>query len=248
MTAPGSREREIARVKTVDSVRYRLVTDMPWQFAQERAEEIDALWKARCARNPHLFNGQVILMHRTGREEDCGALLEGTCFMADYKAFAAWRDFGFPESGALNVFAMAALRSADGAFLLGEMAATTAHAGQIYFPAGTPDPEDLKDGFVDFEGSVRRELHEETGIGAAEVIFAEGWTVVFHGPYVACMKNVRSALSAAELVAQTDAFLAKEKNPELARLRPVFSETDFVADRMPAFIPDYIRHVWRGER
>ena len=246
MTAPGSRE--TARVKAVDRVRYRLVTEAPWRFAEERAAEIDARWRKRCAENPHLFNGKVILMHRTGGEESCGGILEGTCFLADYKAFAAWRDFGFPETGALNVFAMAALRSSDGAFLLGEMADTTAHAGQIYFPAGTPDPEDLKDSCVDFEGSVRRELKEETGIEPGQVTFAEGWTAVFHGAFVACMKTVRSPLSAAELLARTEAFLGREKNPELARLKPVFSEADFVPDRMPAFIPDYIRHVWQSER
>lgn len=246
MIAPGSRE--IARVQAVDRIRYRLVTEAPWRFAEERAAEIDARWQKRCSENPHLFNGKVILMHRTGSEERCGGILEGTCFLADYKAFAAWRDCGFPETGALNVFAMAALRSSDGAFLLGEMAGSTAHAGQIYFPAGTPDPEDLKDGYVDFEGSVRRELTEETGIEPMNVEFSDGWTLVFQGPYVACMKSLRSALSAAELVAQTEAFLGREKNPELARLKPVFSEADFVPDRMPAFIPDYIRHVWQSER
>ena len=35
-----------------------------------------------------------------------------------------------------NCFSMAALRSDDGAFLLGEMAHHTYSAGQIYFPAG----------------------------------------------------------------------------------------------------------------
>jgi hypothetical protein len=35
---------------------------------------------------------------------------------------------------------MAALRGADGAFLLGEMAPHTTNGGQIYFLAGTPDP------------------------------------------------------------------------------------------------------------
>jgi hypothetical protein len=44
---------------------------------------------------------------------------------------------------------MAALRGADGAFLLGEMAPHTTNGGQIYFLAGTPDPSDVFDGKVD---------------------------------------------------------------------------------------------------
>ncbi len=66
---------------------------------------------------------------------------------------------------------MAALRSADGAFLLGEMAPHTANAGQIYFAAGTPDLSDVFDGRVDLTASVKRELREETGMAADETKF-----------------------------------------------------------------------------
>ena len=84
---------------------------------------------------------------------------------------------------------MAALRGADGAFLLGEMAHHTFNAGQIYFPAGTPDPADVFDGRVDLEASARRELLEETGRRApTETNVAPGWTLVFTPQRIACMK------------------------------------------------------------
>ena len=46
--------------------------------------------------------------------------------------------------------------------------------GKIYFPAGTPDLGDVKNGALDLAGSVARELFEETGIGADEVDFRAG--------------------------------------------------------------------------
>jgi 8-oxo-dGTP pyrophosphatase MutT (NUDIX family) len=230
------------RIEKIATIDIRL-EQRPWPFAIARAQEIDAHWAQLLKSNPHHYNGRVLLMHRievVGSAE--GRRLEGACFVAEYKAFLAWRDFGSPDRVS-NLFAMAALRSADGAFLLGEMAPTTANAGQIYFPAGTPEPRDLVGESVDLEGSVLRELEEETGIAANDVAIEPGWTIVFQGPRVACMKSLRSTLSGAELVARTAAFIAREKQPELVGLKAVFGLQDIDEKRMPDFILTYLRHV-----
>lgn len=216
----------------------------PWPFAIDRAREIDAHWAQLLRSNPHRYNGRVLLMHRVDVVATAAdRKLEGGCFIAEYKTFLAWRDFGFPDRTISNVFAMAALRSADGAFLLGEMGRATANAGQIYFPAGTPDPGDLVGEAVDLKGNVLRELEEETGIGANEIALDPGWTVVFQGPRVACMKTASSALSAAELVARGAAFIARQKQPELAGLKAVLTLQDLDEKRMPDFILTYLRHA-----
>jgi hypothetical protein len=152
----------------------------PWAFAVEQAAAIDAHW-ARCiADKPALFNGRVLLCaeHSFGQDGQGRLVLRGSYVAAEYKAFLAWRDFGFPDPNVANCFSMAALQSADGAFLLGEMSSSTANAGAIYFAAGTPDFSDVFGDRVDLGASVTRELAEETGLSPDEVIQAPGWTIV----------------------------------------------------------------------
>ena len=122
----------------------------------------------------------LLLGRRALAQRADGALsLRGAFFETDYADFVAWRAFGHPGERVDNCFSMAALRSAEGAFLLGEMSPHTMNGGQIYFPAGTPDPNDVFDGKVDLDASARRELLEETGVVAEDAVDAPGWTVVF---------------------------------------------------------------------
>src|SRR5271169_1616345 len=51
-----------------------------------------------------------------------GLKLEGDYFEVDYADFVAWRTIGDSIEPVFNCLTMAALRRADGAFLLGEMA------------------------------------------------------------------------------------------------------------------------------
>jgi 8-oxo-dGTP pyrophosphatase MutT (NUDIX family) len=220
------------------------VEERAWPFAIDQSEAIDRHWEKLRGANPHLFNGRVFLNFER-RVETLGdwRVLNGTASAVDFKAFLAWRDFGFPDDGVCNCFAMAALLSADGAFMLGRMSDRTANAGKIYFPAGTPDLGDVKDGALDLAGSVARELEEETGIRPDEVAFAPGWTVVFEGPRIACMKITRSPLTASEIEARFKDFLARQEEPELVSLHPVFSVRDLDEERMPGFTMRYLRHA-----
>ena len=136
------------------------VAPYDWPFERERAGDIAAHWRQAIARKPAMFDGRVLLAHRLDHSPENGGLLRSAYFETAFSAFLAYRDFGFPGE-VYNGFAMAALRSADGAFLLGEMGAHTASAGMSYFPAGTPDPGDVIDDCVDLAGSVVRELRED---------------------------------------------------------------------------------------
>ena len=90
---------------------------------------------------------------------------------------------------------MAALRTRDGACLLGEMGAHTINAGQIYFAAGTPDPSDIFGDEVDLAASVAREMEEETGFTPAQAPPAPGWSVVVSRAEDRLHAGARSRLS-----------------------------------------------------
>jgi 8-oxo-dGTP pyrophosphatase MutT (NUDIX family) len=210
-----------------------------WPFAEARRTEIDAHFAARRRERPQMWNGRIVLT-----AADCciaDGVFTGTCFETDFATLLAWRDWGFPDAGAVNCFAMGALRGADGAFLLGVMGAHTANAGRVYFPAGTPEPDDIVDGRLDFAGSVAREVAEETGLTGADYAAATGWHLVPTGPRIAMMKLLDAKVAASELQQRVRAFLARDANPELADIRIVGSRADFTPD-MPPFVTAYLEH------
>ncbi len=208
-----------------------------WAFAEERQPEIAAYWADAIAGQPHLFDGIVLLQHEW-RIED--SIYRARYMNVRYSAFMAWRHFGFPGQPLRNGFAMAALRSNDGAFLLGEMGAHTAHPGKIYFAAGTPDMSDVVDGKVDLAGSVLRELEEETGLAERELIVADSWILVTDVARAAFMRPVTldlPAVQARELMLER---MTQLPDQELADIVIVRGRQDFDKVRMPPFMIAYL--------
>ena len=212
-------------------------TPRPWAFAVERREQIDAHFKKLQRDKPALWNGRVLLMHQHAIE---GSLLRGDYLETDFASFLAWRDWGFPDAAIRNCFGLGALRSKDGAFLLGVMAPHTANAGRIYFPGGTPEPADIVGDTVDLEGSVLREVTEETGLTCDELNIEPGWHVVFAGPRIAMLKLIQADETADVLRVRIHAHLAKEVRPELSSIRIVRGPADF-APMMPDFITAFLQ-------
>jgi 8-oxo-dGTP pyrophosphatase MutT (NUDIX family) len=211
-----------------------------WRFAAERRADIDAHFDALKRTRPALWNGRVMLLHEWALLD---GRFEGAYFDTDFASMIAWRDWGFPDPLVRNCFAQGALRSADGAFLLGVMGAHTANAGKIYFPSGTPDLDDVIGDAVDLDGSVMRELIEETGLDVRDVEPASGWHAVFAGPRIGMMKILQSAEPATALRGRILDFLARQRMPELADIRIVRSPADY-DPMMPAFITTFLDEMW----
>jgi hypothetical protein len=210
--------------------------DWRWPFAAERRAEIDAHFAAKLADKPEMFNGQVLLGRNARFTPD---RLQADYFQTDFASFLAWRDWGFPDRDVFNGFGMGALRCADGAFVLGEMAPHTANAGRIYFASGTPDPSDLRGDAVDIAGSVLREVEEEIGLTVANFRVDPQWHCVVTGVSIAMMQILDADLNGAEMRAVIMANLATQANPELSNIHLVRGAADFLPT-MPHFVTAFI--------
>lgn len=207
-----------------------------WPFAIERAAEISAHFAGKQAEKPRIWNGRILL----ARNPDFTELgFRAGYFEADFAAFLAWRDWGFPDRDIFNGFGMGALRSNDGAFVLGEMGQHTANAGRIYFPSGTPDLDDISGGSVDMAGSVGREVAEETGLTAADYRADPHWDCVVSGRSIAMIRILHVDASAEALRARIEANLAGQREPELSAVHLVRGVGDLTA-AMPRFVTAFI--------
>jgi hypothetical protein len=212
------------------------VRPLVWPFAEERRAEIAAHFAEKQRERPKIWNGRVLL----GRDAVfTGSHLSATYFETDFASFLAWRDWGFPDKAVFNGFGMGALLTSDGAFVMGEMAQHTANAGRIYFPSGTPDLDDVKDGALDIPGSVVRELGEETGLTAADYRVEPGWHCVVTGAAIAMIQIINLDMPGDVGRARIEANLAREAEPELSAIHLVRGLSDLTPS-MPRFVTAFV--------
>jgi 8-oxo-dGTP pyrophosphatase MutT (NUDIX family) len=207
-----------------------------WPFAARRRADIDAHFAQKKREKPDIWNGRVLLARNPANGPE---RFSASYFATDFASFLAWRDWGFPDSAVFNSFGMGALRCADGAFVMGEMGPHTSTAGRIYFPAGTPDPDDVVGDTVDIAGSVARELEEETGLTPADYKAAAYWDCVRAGSAIALIRILDIAMSGDALRARIEANLARQKLPELSGIHLVRARADISA-AMPRPVAAFI--------
>lgn len=230
-----------ARVVPVSSVVAHLVEGPSPVEAAER-DAIAACWAKALVAKPAMFDGRVLL----GESVE----LDGSALRV------AFREVGFstlvwlrtlpPEDLRLfNVFGAAAVVSSDRAVLLGRMARHTANACQVYFPCGTPDLGDAREGRVDIEGSLLRELEEETGLAAPTVHATSQAFAVFDGRIVAFIRSLRASLDAEALGDLVRARLRAEARPELDDILFARAAAD-LPPSAPAFVSAALEHLVAG--
>lgn len=194
----------------VDIVDVRL-DPQPHPFERDNRTAIEANWSAEKALRPALFDGTVVLLSELVYGEN---RLVGRCHAIRFSTFMLWRKLK-PVTSAEHAFAHAMLISSDNALVAIRMGAHTANAGKVYFAAGSFEPEDFRDGLVDLDYNMAREVREETGLDLEQAhreeryhaLSIESGTVI-----VRCYRLSETAEVAAERIRQ---FVAADRDPEI---------------------------------
>lgn len=209
-------------------------------FAMRRRAGIAARWTAEAAANPALFNGTVLLFEDVAIRDES---LTATAVPVDYATFSAFKAWGGPDPRLMNLFGAAAVVSAEGHLLLGEMARTTDDPGTVKLAGGTPDRADIVGGQVDIVGSIARELAEETGLRAEDARAEPALLVHLEFPLCAIMQVLRFPLPTADLVERMNAHLASCNEPELAGIAVAMTRSDGVVLGSPGYTRAIARHL-----
>ncbi|AJC80041.1 NUDIX hydrolase domain-containing protein [Rhizobium etli bv. phaseoli str. IE4803] len=169
-------------------------------------------WAKETAANPALFDGRLVFQQRLSFSQE-GIAGEG--YVTPFSAFMWWRRQP-QRQGGLHIFAYPVLESSDGALVAIRMGAHTANPGQVYFAAGSLEPEDILDGRCDIEANMRREVHEETGLELADAVAAEGLFASRARRTVTLLRLFRFDMTADEMVKRIEAHMLVAEDKEIA--------------------------------
>lgn len=179
--------------------------------AQER-EAIDALWLERSAANPRLYDGETLLFGETAVS---GAGLSASGWAIRYAGLMHFLSRAVPPPSTTHIYCAAALIGRDGRAVMGRMASHTSNPGRVYFPSGTFELGDFRDGVADLEANMAREAMEEAGIALSRGLRDPGYLCWRTGKIVALFGVYRFNESAAELAQEIEAHLASGADDEL---------------------------------
>ncbi|TPI40012.1 hypothetical protein FJW07_11545 [Mesorhizobium sp. B3-1-9] len=194
----------------VDAVDVRLDTG-PHPFALSNAAAIAENWRQETAANPALFDGTVVLLSELAYR---GGRLVGRCHAVNYSTFLLWRKRR-EISGAEHAYAHAMLVAGDNALVAIRMGPHTVNAGRVYFAAGSFEPIDFRDGLVDVDFNMIREVREETGLDLSEAERGRHYHALSTPSGTVIFRRYRVAEPADELARRITAFVATETDPEI---------------------------------
>lgn len=194
----------------VDEVDVRLVADQH-PFEQGNQQAIAENWRHETEQKPALYDGTVVLLssliYRDKR-------LIGRCHAVRYSTFMLWRK-NRENSGAEHAYAHAMLVAGDNALVAIRMGSHTVNAGRVYFAAGSFEPVDFRDGLVDVDFNMIREVGEETGLDLSSAVRDANYHALSTSSGTVIFRRYRVAEPADEIAQRINAFVAAEADPEI---------------------------------
>ncbi|UVK45975.1 hypothetical protein BPNPMPFG_001568 [Mesorhizobium sp. AR07] len=197
-------------ILSVDAVDVRLDPG-PHPFALDNAEAIAENWQREIAAKPALFDGTVVLLSHLAYRDN---RLVGRCHAVNYSTFMLWRKRR-ENSGAEHAYGHAVLVAGDNALVAIRMGSHTVNAGRVYFAAGSFEPTDFRDGRVDVDFNMIREVREETGLDLSGAARDRRWHVLSTDSGTVIFRRYRVTAPADEVARRISAFVATEAEPEI---------------------------------
>ncbi|RWA65694.1 hypothetical protein [Mesorhizobium sp.] len=194
----------------VDKVDVRLDPG-PHPFERDNVEAIAENWRREMGANPALFDGTVVLLSALAYRD--GGLV-GCCHAVKYSTFMLWRKKR-EASGAEHAYAHAMLVAGDNALVAIRMGAHTVNAGRVYFAAGSFEPIDFRDGLVDVDFNMIREVREETAIDLSGAERGRHYHALSTPSGTVIFRRYRVSEPADEIARRISAFVATEAEPEI---------------------------------
>ncbi|RWO79658.1 hypothetical protein [Mesorhizobium sp.] len=194
----------------VDDIDVRLDPG-PHPFARDNAEAIAENWQHEIAANPALFDGMVVLLSQLAYRD---SRLIGRCHAVNYSTFMLWRKRR-ENSGVEHAYAHAMLVAGDKALVAIRMGPHTVNAGRVYFAAGSFEPIDFRDGLVDVDFNMIREVREETGLDLSGAERGKRYHAMSTSSGTVIFRRYHAAAPADEIARRISAFVATETEPEI---------------------------------
>ncbi|OBQ81487.1 hypothetical protein [Mesorhizobium sp. WSM3873] len=194
----------------VDAVDVRLVAS-PHPFERDNQTAIAENWRREMEMKPALYDGTVVLLSALSYRD---SRLIGRCHAVKYSTFMLWRK-NRELSGAEHAYAHAVLVAGDNALVAIRMGSHTVNAGRVYFAAGSFEPIDFRDGVVDIDFNMIREVGEETGIDLSGAARGQRYYTLSTSSGTVIFRRYHVPEPAEELARRISAFVATEAEPEI---------------------------------
>ncbi|KUM27993.1 hypothetical protein AU467_13855 [Mesorhizobium loti] len=194
----------------VDAVDVRLDPSLH-PFERDNQAAIAENWRREMEAKPALYDGTVVLLSALAYRD---SRLVGRCHAVKYSTFMLWRK-NRELSGAEHAYAHAVLVAGDNALVAIRMGSHTVNAGRVYFAAGSFEPIDFRDGLVDVDFNMIREVSEETGIDLSAARSGRRYYALSTASGTVIFRRYRVAEPADEIARRIGAFIASEAEPEI---------------------------------